>query len=151
MAAPTLGTRSAQSWGIILELVANMGYNHSGGVKNHALLQYLWSRQRHRALRGATQQAGGRANRANRARQVLYHLRSAPNGQNDPLAPLARCFSEQRKLSACYAQFWRDGKLGKLTYDQLEFTLERDGKTIHVYLVRLGALFEKQKETSSHE
>jgi len=33
---------------------------------------------------------------------------------------------------------------GKLTYDQLEFTLEQDGKTIHVYLVRLGALFKKK-------
>lgn len=33
---------------------------------------------------------------------------------------------------------------GKLTYDQLEFTIEHDGKTIHVYLVRLGGLFEKK-------
>jgi AAA+ ATPase superfamily predicted ATPase len=32
---------------------------------------------------------------------------------------------------------------GKLTFDKLEFTTEHNGKTIHVYLVRLGALFQK--------
>lgn len=40
---------------------------------------------------------------------------------------------------------------GKLTHKQLEFVLEREQAKIHVYLVRLGALFSKKKATSSKD
>lgn len=37
---------------------------------------------------------------------------------------------------------------GKLSYDQLEFTLKHKRHTIHVYLVRLGALFQKTSQAA---
>jgi hypothetical protein len=37
---------------------------------------------------------------------------------------------------------------GKLSYDQLEFTVKHNRHIIHVYLVRLGALFQKASQAA---
>jgi hypothetical protein len=71
---------------------------------------------------------------------------------NAGLPQLARYLESEGESEGYLVVFHaRPQAYGKLTYDQLEFTLEYDGtdgklppKTIHVYLVRLGALFKSK-------
>ena len=59
------------------------------------------------------------------------------------LTQLATYLESEGQATGYYVLFHaRPQVYGKLPYDQLEFTTQANGKTIHVFLVRLGHVFD---------
>ena len=67
-------------------------------------------------------------------------------GFDKGLPQLAGYLENEGQTTGYYVVFHaRPRVYGKLTYKELEFTLQQDGKSIHVYLVRLGDILSKAK------
>jgi len=72
-----------------------------------------------------------------------------PAYYDEGLSRLATYLQTEGQNSGYYVLFHaRPQVYGQLPQDELEFTTQSDGKTIHVYLIRLGHLFDEEKAAS---
>lgn len=72
-----------------------------------------------------------------------------PAYYDEGLSRLVAYLQTEGQRSGYYVLFHaRPQVYGQLPQDELEFTTQSDGKTIHVYLIRLGHLFDEEKSTA---